>query len=211
MTGSPGWRGWLVDEAYVVDRPESMNDPLLWLREHSDTIEPGFRILVADFPIPNGGSITLLGVGRGGVLVIVERMGEGGAQSCETILQSVAFVRRRKEWLRKLHREENLQPGFGIRLILVGDTLPTRLEDALSGLAVDSLLILRCRPIRSDDGRRLLLIERKEQRMKERFDSAPRMENDVSSTDSILDDQERRFFDQWEAEFANSQTEGALW
>lgn len=150
---------------FVVSRRVERDNLPDWVAENPSVIGDGFELLASWVPLPDGGEIPLLGVCRSGGTCVVDVLGDE-METFYRLGRVVAFLRSRAGWLRRAFPERDLDPDRALKLVVLGDDFPPSFIDAMAGLAVFEMTLLRIRDLESTEGIRLLLVEREESRMK---------------------------------------------
>jgi hypothetical protein len=153
------------EATFIVSRQRGRVDLVSWAVEHPAVVAEDLEILTTWVPLPDGEEIPILG-GRGGGTVCVLDVLEEETRTFYRQGRIVSFVRSRAEWLRRAFPDRGLDPGRGLNLIVLGEDFSPSFVDAMAGLAVSELVLLRIRDLESTDGRRMVLVERERSRMK---------------------------------------------
>ncbi|RPJ46401.1 MAG: hypothetical protein EHM19_04210 [Candidatus Latescibacterota bacterium] len=173
-----------VESMFVVARRRTPPDIIDWAIEHPTVIADRFEVLATWIPLPDGGEIPILGSTGDGSVRVVDRLEEETATFYRQG-RIVSFLRSRTDWLQRAFPERHLDPGRGLHLILLGEDFTPSFIDAMAGLALSELVLLRVRDLESADGKRIVLVERERSRMK-LFDT-------VSSPRALASEEEEFF------------------
>ncbi|MFH1278851.1 MAG: hypothetical protein ABIK65_10785 [Candidatus Eisenbacteria bacterium] len=181
------------ESTFIVSRRIERDDLPDWVADHPSIVGDGFEVLASWVPLPDGDEIPLLGACGGGGLCVVDVLGNEW-ETFYRLGRVVAFLRSRAAWLRRAFPERELDADRALRIVMLGDDFPPPFIDAMAGLAVYELVLLRIRDLESTDGRRLLLVEREESRMRAP-EEAPRRD--------AFTEEEEEFFRRLETEREN--------
>jgi hypothetical protein len=154
-----------TESMFIVSRQRTPRDLVEWAVEHPAVLADRFEVLATWIPLPDGGEIPILGSRADGSIRIVDILEEETATFYRQG-RIVSFIRSRTEWLRRAFPERELDPSRGLHLIVLGEDFSPSFVDAMAGLAVSELVLLRIRDLESSDGRRIVLVERERSRMK---------------------------------------------
>jgi hypothetical protein len=153
------------ESMFVVRRQRAPRDLVEWAIERPAVVAEGFEVLATRIPLPDGGEIPILGsVGDGSIRIVDVLEEETSAFYRQGRI--VSFVRSRTEWLRGAFPGRDLDARHGLHLIVLGEDFSPSFVDAVAGLALSELVLLRVRDLESTDGRRVILVERERNRMK---------------------------------------------
>ena len=152
-------------QPFVVAREAGRADLAAYVADHPQVLGEGFEALATFVPLPDGEEIPLLGVRSAGVLTAVDILDVERRTFCR-LGRTVAFLRSRSDWLRRSFPERSFRPERALGLVVLGGEFTPSFVDAVAGLALTELLLLRVRDLESTDGRRLLLVEREHDRVK---------------------------------------------
>ncbi|MBM3321262.1 MAG: hypothetical protein FJY73_11355 [Candidatus Eisenbacteria bacterium] len=153
------------ETTFIVARQNAHRDLVSWAIEHPAVVAEDFEILATWVPLPDGEEIPILGGRSDGTVSVIDVL-EDEMRTFYRQGRIVSFVRSRVEWLRRAFRDRTLDPGRGLHLIVLGEDFSPSFVDAMAGLAVSELVLLRVRDLESSDGRRVVLVERERSRMK---------------------------------------------
>ncbi|MFH1680474.1 MAG: hypothetical protein ABIH26_07505 [Candidatus Eisenbacteria bacterium] len=153
------------ETTFIVSRQNAHGDLISWLAEHPAVVADDFEILATWVPLPDGEEIPILGGRSDGTVSVIDLL-EDETRTFYRQGRIVSFVRSRGEWLRRAFHDRDLDPGRGLHLVVLGEDFSPSFVDAMAGLAVSELVLLRVRDLESTDGRRLFLVERERSRMK---------------------------------------------
>lgn len=153
------------ENTFVVARASAPGALVDWAAGRPAVIDAGFEVLASWVPLPDGDEVPLLGVLVGGGLCAVDALGEE-TETFYRLGRIVSFLRSRAGWMRRAFPERDLDPDRALRVVVLGEDFSPSFVDAVAGLAVSELVLLRVRDLESTDGRRIRLVEREETRMK---------------------------------------------
>ena len=153
------------ESTFIVSSQETRGDLATWAIDHPAVLGEGFEILSTWIPLPDGGEIPILGANRHGALCVADVI-ESETETFYRLGRIVSFLRSRALWLRRAFPESGLDPEKALHLVVLGDDFSPSFVDAMAGLAVSELVLLRVRRLESTDGRRMLLVEKERNRMK---------------------------------------------
>jgi len=151
---------------FVVARETPRADLAGYVADHPAVLGEGFEALATFVPLPDGEEIALLGIRPSGTLTAVDIL-DGERRTFYRLGRIVAFLRSRSDWLRRSFPEKSLSPERNLGLVVLGGDFSPSFVDAVAGLALTELVLLRVRDLESTDGRRILLVEREQGRWKE--------------------------------------------
>jgi hypothetical protein len=165
-------------ETFIVSRQRGRTDFVSWTAEHPAVVAEDFEVLATWVPLPDGGEIPILGGRSGGSVCVVDVL-EEETRTFYRQGRIVSFIRSRADWLRRAFPDRGLDPSRGLNLVVLGEDFAPSFIDAMAGLAVSELVLLRIRDLESTDGRRLVLVERERSRMK--LQGAPRSSSGLTT------------------------------
>lgn len=180
-----------METSFIVATERPVADPLAWALAHTAALGTSFEPVDTKVPIPGGREIPGLGVGDGGSAAIVYAVREPLESALWDLAAMTAFLRRGGEWLARRYPEANWGRARDPQLILLAPSYIPSFLEALEGLAVSGVVLLRLRLLESTDGAGLILAERVN----------PRGEIVTTGGDPAdLADQERGYFQALETE-----------